>query len=57
MLNGTVSWVKALQDYFTNEPFGKKIEIPEFKALTDQDKLDFHEMLTNEGYSLDPIKS
>ena len=50
------SWVKALQEYFTAPPHGKKIEISEFKQLTDQDKQDFHEMLTAEGIPVDPIK-
>jgi len=57
MLTGTVSWVKALQDYFTNGKHGKKIEIPEFKSLTDKDKSDFHAMLVAEGYNLEPLKA
>ena len=47
-----ISWVKALQEYFTREPFGRKIEVPEFKALSHQDKLDFREMLIAEGYDV-----
>jgi hypothetical protein len=47
-----ISWVKALQEYFTKPPHGKKIEVPEFKALSFQDKLDFREMLIAEGYDV-----
>ena len=51
-----ISWVKALQEYFTKDPFGKKIEITEFKALSEKDKEDFREMLIAEGYDVDEIK-
>ena len=52
MLNGKVSFVKACQDYFTNEPFGRKIEIPEFKALSQEDKLELRDMLIEQGYDV-----
>ena len=49
------SWVKVLQDYFSAEPHAKKIQISEFKELTEQDKEDFRQMLIAEGYEIDPI--
>jgi hypothetical protein len=51
-----ISFVKACQDFFTKPPFGKKVEIPEFKALTRQDKIDLREMLIAEGYDVAPLK-
>lgn len=55
MLNGEVTVVKALQDYFTSQPHGRKIEIPEFKALTQDDKSDFRDMLIDVGYDVAPL--
>lgn len=55
MLNGEVSVVKALQDFFTQQPFGRKIEIAEFKELTDTDKSDFRNMLIDVGYNVTPL--
>ena len=52
MLSGKVSFVKACQDFFTSEPFGRKIEIPEFKALTQDDKLELRDMLIEQGYEV-----
>lgn len=52
MLNGRVSFVKACQDYFTSEPFGRKIEIPEFKALSTEDKHELRGMLIEQGYDV-----
>jgi hypothetical protein len=49
------SWVKELQNYFAAEPYGKKIEIAEFKELTEEDKEDFRQMLIAEGIEVDPI--
>jgi hypothetical protein len=34
------------------EPFGRKIEIPEFKALTTEDKTELRQMLIAEGYDV-----
>lgn len=47
-----ISFVKAAQDFFTKPPFGKKLEIPEFKALTREDKVELREMLIAEGYDV-----
>jgi hypothetical protein len=52
MLHGKVSFVKACQDFFTSEPFGRKIEIPEFKALSQEDKLELRDMLIGQGYEV-----
>jgi len=41
----TISFVKAMQEFFSTGPFGKKVEVAEFKALTVQDKVDFSKML------------
>jgi hypothetical protein len=50
-----ISFIKACQDFFTRPPFGKRIEIPEFKALTQQDKHELREMLIGEGYNVAPL--
>jgi hypothetical protein len=52
MLQGRVSFVKACQDFFTSEPFGRKIQIPEFKALTQDDKLELRGLLIEQGYDV-----
>ncbi len=52
MLEGQVSFVKACQDFFTNGKHGKKIEIPEFKKLTREDKVELREMLIGQGYDV-----
>lgn len=57
MLEGPVSVVKALQDFFTNGRHGKKIEMSEFKELTPQDKEDFRGMLRAEGYEVEDATS
>jgi hypothetical protein len=52
-----VSLVKALQDFFTKDPNGRKIEMSEFKQITDEDKIEFAQMLKAEGYELEPDKN
>jgi len=52
MLSGRVSFVKACQDFFSSEPFGRKVEIPEFKDLTQEDKVELREMLIAQGYDV-----
>jgi hypothetical protein len=49
-----ISFVKACQTFFTEPPFGKKVEITEFKALTKQDKIDLSEMLNAAGITHTP---
>jgi hypothetical protein len=39
------SFVKAAQEFFSADPFGRKVQIPEFKALTKDDKIELSEML------------
>lgn len=50
------SLVKELQNYFSEGEHGRKIEIAEFKALTDEDKADFRDMLASEGIEVDTVK-
>jgi hypothetical protein len=52
MITEQVSFVKACQDYFTNGKHGRKIEIPEFKALTQEDKEELRDLLIKEGYNV-----
>lgn len=47
-----MSMVAAVQDFFSKDPHGRKVTIPEYKALSDQDKLDLWEMLVAEGYNV-----
>lgn len=51
MLNGPVSFVKALIDYFDD----RKLEIPEIKALSYEDKVELRELLIAEGYDVTPL--
>jgi hypothetical protein len=49
------SFIKACQRYFSAPPFARKVEIPEFKALSTQDKVELSKMLqTVPGYEHDP---
>ena len=52
MLEGQVSIVSEIRDYFSD----RKVEIPEFKALSHQDKIELREMLIAEGYDVAPLK-
>lgn len=47
-----MSFVKACQTFFTEGQHGRKIEIPEFRALSHEDKLELREMLIGEGYDV-----
>lgn len=51
-----MSFVKAMQDFFSKDPFGKKIEIAEFKELTQQDRVEFRDGLIAEGYDVEELK-
>jgi len=44
-----ISFIKALQEFFSSPPFGKKVEVSEFKALTPKDKVELSQMLTDAG--------
>lgn len=50
-----ISFVRACQDFFTRDPYGKKLEISEFKALTQEDKVELREMLIAEGYNISEL--
>jgi hypothetical protein len=52
MIKEPVTWVKAAQDYFSSDPHARKIEISEFKALTDADRDDMAAMLREVGYTI-----
>lgn len=41
------SFVKACQAFFSAQPYGRKVEIAEFKSLSTQDKLDLSKMLND----------
>jgi hypothetical protein len=40
-----ITFIKACQSFFSAEPFGRHVSVPEFKALTTEDKLDLSAML------------
>ena len=50
-----ISIVKAIQEYFTSEPYGCKVSIDEFKQLTQDDKNDLRDELIKLGFDVDPI--
>jgi hypothetical protein len=39
------SFIKATQEFFSKPPYGRRVAIDEFKALTDQDKVELSAML------------
>jgi hypothetical protein len=45
----TRTFVRAVQDFFSAPPHGRKVEIPEFKALSIQDKIELSAMLSEAG--------
>lgn len=51
-----ISFIKAAQQFFSEGRFGRKIEIPEFKQLTEIDKIELREMLIGEGIDVAPFK-
>jgi hypothetical protein len=51
MIQGECTIIAAMRDYFSD----RKIEIPEFKALTHADKVELREMLIAEGYDISPL--
>ena len=50
------TFVRACQEFFSAEPYGRKVEIPEFKALTSKDKIDLSAMLNEAGYEHAPYE-
>ena len=55
LISAPISFVKACQDYFTNGKHGKKIEISEFKELTQEDKIELRDLLIQEGYNVNEL--
>lgn len=52
------SFVKACQAFFSKDPFGRKVEVPEFKALSTQDKVELSQMLNEtEGFEHPPYEA
>ena len=47
-----MSFVKAVKAFFEVEPFGRKVEIAEFKALSWEDKVELREMLIGQGFNV-----
>lgn len=47
-----ISFVQACQEFFSKQPYGRKIEVSEFKLLSRQDKLELREMLIEQGYNV-----
>ena len=50
-----ISFVKAVQEYFSANPHGKKVEISEFKELSRQDKVELREMLIGHGFNVSEL--
>lgn len=55
MVNEPVSFVRAVKDFFESQPFGRKVEIAEFRALTDKDRSELHSLLIGEGINVKPF--
>lgn len=52
-MNGeSVTFVKAVMDFFGTGKHARKIDIPEFQAFTQQDKVELRELLILEGYNV-----
>jgi hypothetical protein len=54
-MSNLIPFVRACQIYFSTPPFDRKIEIPEFKELTRQDKVELREMLIDEGFNIEEL--
>lgn len=50
-----MSFVKATKDFFEKEPNGRKVEVPEFKALSQKDREEIREGLIELGYDVMPL--
>ena len=50
-----MSFVKAVKLFFEGDPYGRKVEIAEFQALTDNDREDLRGLLLGEGYNVRPF--
>lgn len=56
MITEPTTFVKATKDFFESQPFGRKVEISEFRALTQPDREEIENLLTGEGYTIVPAK-
>lgn len=52
-----VSFVKACLTFFGEGHHGRKVEISEFKELTQQDKVELRDMLIGQGYDVAELPS
>jgi hypothetical protein len=50
-----LSFVKAVKTYFENGQYGRKVDISEFKALTQDDKVELRDLLIQEGFEVIPL--
>lgn len=50
-----ISFVKAVKAYFENGQYGRKVDISEFKALSNDDKRELRDLLIAEGYNVAEI--
>jgi hypothetical protein len=48
-----MSFVRAIKDFFERD--GRKVEITEFKALSDADKVELRDLLIAQGYDVLPF--
>jgi len=48
------TFLNQAQAFFTAEPHGRKLTIPEFKALSTEDKIELSQMLNDAGYTHPP---
>lgn len=50
-----ISFIKACKMFFGNGKHSRDLTIPEFKELTQEDKIELREMLIGEGYDVAPL--
>ena len=55
MIEGPVSFVKAMMDFFGTGENGRKVEISEMKELTPEDRIELREGLIAVGYDVQPL--
>lgn len=52
-----ISFVKATKAFFEEGRHGRKVEISEFKALDQKDKVELRDMLIGQGYDVAELPS
>lgn len=50
-----LSFVKATKRFFESDPHGRKVEISEFKALSQEDRVELRELLIEQGLNVLPL--